>query len=79
LVLIKCGFGLSVYRYQNFLRASRTENFSDLASLGSFYKAGNDYLGRPVVVFIGRQFPAPKVDLTKVIIIKSCLMHTVNV
>ncbi len=57
---------LCVCRYQNFLRASRTENFSDLAGLGAFYKAGTDYLGRQVVVFIGRQFPAPKVDLAKV-------------
>ncbi|XP_064404084.1 protein GDAP2 homolog [Halichondria panicea] len=54
-------------RYQNFLRASRTENFSDLAGLGAFYKAGTDYLGRQVVVFVGRQFPAPKVDLAKAI------------
>ena len=37
-----------------------------MASLGAFYKAGLDYVGRQVVVFVGRQFPAPKVDLSKV-------------
>ena len=53
-------------RYQEFLRRARTENFSDLAGLGAFYKAGQDYLGRQVIVFVGNKFPAPKVDLTKV-------------
>lgn len=53
-------------RYQNYLRRSRTENFSDLAGLGAFYKAGVDYMGRQIVVYVGRQFPAPKVDLSKV-------------
>ena len=37
-----------------------------MAGLGAFYKAGQDYLGRQVIVFVGRQFPAPKVDLAKV-------------
>ena len=53
-------------RYQSFLRASRTENFSDFANLGAFYKAGLDYQGRQIIIFIGRNFAAPKADLSKV-------------
>lgn len=48
------------------MQASRTENFSDFANLGAFYKAGLDYLGRQIIIFIGRQFAAPKVDPSKV-------------
>ena len=53
-------------RYQSYLRRARTENFTELASLGAFYKAGRDYMGRQIVVYVGRLFPAPKVDLSKV-------------
>ena len=53
-------------RYQEFLRRARTEAFSDLASLHAFYKAGQDYLGRNVVVFVGSKFPAPNYDLSRV-------------
>jgi len=56
-----------IRRYQSYLRRARTENFTELASLGAFYKAGRDYMGRQIVVYVGRLFPAPKVDLSKAI------------
>lgn len=64
-------------KYQHYLRRARTENFSDMASLGAFYKAGLDYVGRQVVVFVGRQFPAPKVDLSKAMAYFIHVMETV--
>jgi hypothetical protein len=54
-------------RYQQFLRMSRTENFSDLTATGAFYRAGIDYQGNQVVVFVDRLFPAPKYDLNKAV------------
>ena len=53
-------------RYEGFLRRAHTENFQDMANLGAFYKAGLDYVGRQIVVFVGKQFPASKLDLSKV-------------
>ena len=41
-----------------------------MASLGAFYKAGLDYFGRQIVVFVGRHFPAPKVDMSKVCVME---------
>lgn len=51
--------------YQEYLRRARTENFQDLASLGAFYKAGLDYLGRQIVVFVGRHLNVSRVDMSK--------------
>ena len=62
-------------RYQGYLRRARTENFSDLSALGAFYKAGLDYIGRQVVVFVGRNFPATKVDLSKVYLCVISYLH----
>lgn len=45
-------------KYQYYLKKSRTEDFRDIAALQCFYKAGVDYMGRTVVVFIGKLFPA---------------------
>ncbi len=56
----------SMCSYEGFLRRANTENFQDMANLGTFYKAGLDYVGRQIVVFMGKQFPASKVDLSKV-------------
>ncbi len=62
-------------RYQNYLRRSRTENFSELAGLGAFYKAGVDYMGRQIVVYVGRQFSASKFDLSKVGMANGIFVH----
>lgn len=54
-------------KYKQLQQRARTENFQDLAGLGAFYRAGVDYLGRQVVVYVGRLFPASKVDLSKAV------------
>lgn len=37
-----------------------------MAGLGTFYKAGLDYVGRQIVVFVGRHLPVTKIDMDKV-------------
>ena len=56
-------------RYQELLHRARTEVFTDLAELNALYRAGRDYLGRSVVVYVGNRFPAVNFDLSRV----SCL------
>lgn len=55
-----------VCSYQNYLRKSRMDNFQDMANLGAFYKAGTDYMGRQIVIFVGKHVPATKIDMDKV-------------
>jgi hypothetical protein len=54
-------------QYARWLQRARTEDLAAVAGLGMLYRAGLDQLGRPVVVFVGRHFPARAVDLNKVL------------
>ena len=65
-VFFVCVFSLMLCRYEGFLKRAQAENFQDMANLGVFYTAGLDYMGRQIVVFVGKQFPASKIDLSKV-------------
>ncbi|KAJ7321783.1 Ganglioside-induced differentiation-associated protein 2 [Desmophyllum pertusum] len=53
--------------YQRWLRRARTEDLSNLVRLKMVYQSGVDFLGRPVVVFVGRHFQARNVDLNKAV------------
>lgn len=53
--------------YQRWLRRARTEDLSSLMRLKMVYQSGVDFLGRPVVVFVGRHFQARNVDLNKAV------------
>lgn len=53
--------------YQRWLRRARTEDLSSLARLKMVYQSGVDFLGRPVVVFVGRHFQSRNIDLNKVV------------
>lgn len=53
--------------YQRWLRRARTEDLSSLVRLKMVYQSGVDFLGRPVVVFVGRHFQARNVDLNKAV------------
>lgn len=53
--------------YQRWLRRARTEDFSSLLRLKMVYQSGVDFLGRPVIVFVGRHFQARSVDLNKAV------------
>ncbi|XP_022082021.1 protein GDAP2 homolog [Acanthaster planci] len=52
-------------RYERFLRRSRMEDLSDIAAHRCIYQTGVDIYGRPIVVFVARNFPATVVDLEK--------------
>ncbi|XP_071113143.1 protein GDAP2 homolog [Haliotis cracherodii] len=49
-------------RYDRFLKRSKTDDLTDIAALRCLYRSGVDRVGRPVVVFVGKNFPANNVD-----------------
>eukprot|EP00128_Syssomonas_multiformis_P006161 Colp12_sorted_trinity150504_noHs@6373 len=66
-------------RYQAFVRRSRSECYKDLAALRMCYVSGTDFLGRPVIVFVGKHFPAKNVDLDRALSYLVCLLdHVVD-
>jgi hypothetical protein len=53
-------------RYEKLLRRARTEDLTEVSGIGCLYQSGVDRLGRPVIVFCGKWFPAQNLDLEKV-------------
>jgi hypothetical protein len=53
-------------RYERLLRRARTEDLSEVSGIGCLYQSGYDRLGRPLIVFCGKWFPAQEIDLEKV-------------
>ena len=49
------------------LHRAHTEDLSEISGIGCLYQSGIDRLGRPVVVFCGKWFPAQDLDLEKVL------------
>ncbi|XP_041352655.1 protein GDAP2 homolog [Gigantopelta aegis] len=49
-------------RYERFLKRAKSEDLTDIAGLRCLYRTGTDRCGRPVVVFIGKQFIVDAVD-----------------
>ncbi|XP_004365513.1 ganglioside-induced differentiation-associated protein 2 [Capsaspora owczarzaki ATCC 30864] len=54
-------------RYQRWLQHAKSQDLTDLAKYRMIYQSGVDSLGRPVVLFIGKYFPANRVDLERAI------------
>lgn len=54
------------YRYERLLRRAKTEDLTEVSGIGCLYQSGVDRQGRPVVVFVGKWFPATKINLDKV-------------
>lgn len=54
------------FRYERLLRRAKTEDLSEVSGIGCLYQSGVDRQGRPVVVFVGKWFPATKINLDKV-------------
>lgn len=54
------------FRYERLLRRARTEDLSEVSGIGCLYQSGYDRLGRPVIVFCGKWFPAHEIDQEKV-------------
>lgn len=55
-------------RYERLLRRAKTEDLSEVSGIGCLYQSGVDRLGRPVVVFCGKWFPAHNIDLEKALL-----------
>lgn len=64
-------------RYERLLKWSRTEDLTDIASLRCLYRTGQDRYGRPVIVFVGKNFNAEKVDLEKALLYMIRLMDPI--
>lgn len=55
-------------RYERLLKHARSEDLTDIAALRCLYRTGQDKFGRPVIVFVGKKFPAKTVDLEKALL-----------
>lgn len=55
-------------RYERLLRRAKSEDLSEVSGIGCLYQSGVDRLGRPVVVFCGKWFPAQNIDLEKALL-----------
>lgn len=55
-------------RYERLLRRAKTEDLTEVSGIGCLYQSGVDRLGRPVVVFCGKWFPAHNIDLEKALL-----------
>ncbi|XP_012534676.1 protein GDAP2 homolog [Monomorium pharaonis] len=52
-------------RYERLLRRAKMENLGEISGIGCLYQSGVDRQGRPVIVFLGKWFPASKINLEK--------------
>lgn len=57
-----------IIRYETLLRRARSEDLTEVSGIGCLYQSGVDRLGRPVVVFCGKWFPAHQLDLEKALL-----------
>ncbi|KAL3882091.1 hypothetical protein ACJMK2_028462 [Sinanodonta woodiana] len=55
-------------RYERLLKRARLEDLTEIAMLRCLYRTGVDRFGRPVVAFVGKNFPANSVDLEKALL-----------
>ncbi|SPP74348.1 protein GDAP2 homolog isoform X1 [Drosophila guanche] len=55
-------------RYERLLRRAQVEDLTEVSGIGCLYQSGVDRLGRPVIVFCGKWFPAHNIDLQKALL-----------
>ncbi|XP_054089063.1 protein GDAP2 homolog isoform X1 [Zeugodacus cucurbitae] len=55
-------------RYERLLHRAQIEDLTEVSGIGCLYQSGVDRLGRPVVVFCGKWFPAHNIDLEKALL-----------
>lgn len=65
------------FRYEKLLRRAKTEDLTEISGIGCLYQCGVDRLGRPVIVFIGKWFPATKINLEKALLYVIHLMDPI--
>lgn len=64
-------------QYEKLLRRAKTEDLTEISGIGCLYQCGVDRLGRPVIVFIGKWFPATKINLEKALLYVIHLMDPI--
>lgn len=62
-------FAFYFLRYERLLKKAKSEDLTDIAALHCLYRAGVDRIGRPVLIFVGKNFPAVSADPQKVLYI----------
>jgi len=55
-------------RYERLLRKAKTEDLTEIAALRCLYIGGEDRLGRPIVVFVGKRFKSASANLEKALL-----------
>ncbi|XP_065370624.1 protein GDAP2 homolog isoform X1 [Calliphora vicina] len=55
-------------RYERLLHRAQIEDLNEVSGIGCLYQSGVDRLGRPVIVFCGKWFPAHNLDLEKALL-----------
>ncbi|KAL9920768.1 ganglioside induced differentiation associated protein 2 isoform 4-T6 [Glossina fuscipes fuscipes] len=55
-------------RYERLLYRAQIEDLNEVSGIGCLYQSGVDRLGRPVVVFCGKWFPANNINLEKALL-----------
>lgn len=64
-------------RYERLLKRARTEDLTEISALRCLYRTGQDRFGRPVIVFVGKNFPAHTVDMEKALLYMIRLMDPI--
>lgn len=64
-------------RYERLLKRAKMEDLAEIASLRCMYQTGQDRLGRPVIVLVGKNFPANTIDLEKALLYLIRLLDSV--
>lgn len=62
-------------RYTGLVKRARKEDLTEIASLRCLYQSGFDKLGRPVLIFVARNFYFDKIDLEKAVLY---LLHVMD-
>lgn len=57
---------LFYHRYERLLKRSRVEDLTDIAALKCIYRTGVDRFGRPVLILVGKHFPANTINMERV-------------
>lgn len=57
-----------MHRYEKLLKRAQTEDLREVSGIGCLYQSGVDRLGRPVIVFCGKWFPAQNINLEKALL-----------
>ncbi|XP_005090009.1 protein GDAP2 homolog isoform X2 [Aplysia californica] len=55
-------------RYDRLLQRAKSEDLTDVAAYHCLYRTGVDHFGRPIVVFVGKNYPAQTADPEKVLL-----------